>query len=123
MRIQNISTQRLVDLSQKTYVVDKLHIAGHKSSCLTKFDPYLFPELKKANTMVCEQINFRYSGYKFILKHMNKDKHTSYPYIIFNGSKKITCEGRFNLENQVPTYNTRNFDEFGEEDFFTNLPN
>ena len=41
-------TQRLVDLSQKTYVVDKLHIAGHKGSCLTKFDPYLFPELKKA---------------------------------------------------------------------------
>ena len=38
-------TQRLVDLSQKTYAVDKLHIAGHKS--LTKFDPYLFPELKK----------------------------------------------------------------------------
>ena len=41
-------TQRLVDLSQKTYAVDKLHIAGHKGSCLTKFDPYLFPELIKA---------------------------------------------------------------------------
>jgi hypothetical protein len=30
------------------YAVDKLHIAEHKGSCLTKFDPYLFPELKKA---------------------------------------------------------------------------
>ena len=41
-------TQRLVELSQKTYAVDKIHIAGHKGSCLTKFYPYLFPELKKA---------------------------------------------------------------------------
>jgi len=41
-------TQRLVDLSQKAYAVDKFHIARHKGSCLTKFDPYLFPELKKA---------------------------------------------------------------------------
>jgi len=30
----------------------------------------------------------------------------------------ITCEGRFNLENQVPTYYTRVFDELCEEDFF-----
>jgi hypothetical protein len=42
-------TQRLVDLSQKTYAVDKLHIAGHQGrQGLTKFDPYFFPELKKA---------------------------------------------------------------------------
>ena len=48
---------------------------------------------------------------------MNKDRHTFYSYIIFNEFNKITCEGRFNLENQVPTYNTKVFDELGE-DFF-----
>jgi len=48
---------------------------------------------------------------------MNKDRHTFYSYIIFNEFDKITCEGRFNLENQVPTYNTKVFDELGE-DFF-----
>jgi hypothetical protein len=42
---------------------------------------------------------------------MNKDRHTFYSYIIFNEFDKITCEGRFNLENQVPTYNTKVFDE------------
>jgi hypothetical protein len=43
---------------------------------------------------------------------MNKDRHTFYSYIIFNEFDKITCEGRFNLENS-----TKAFDELGE-DFF-----
>ena len=49
---------------------------------------------------------------------MNKDRHTFYSYIIFNEFNKITCEGRFNLENQVPTYNTKVFDELCGENFF-----
>ena len=50
------------------YVVDRLHIQGHKDPiCLATCNPAKFPDLEGKNTMVCEQTNFWAGKYKFQL--------------------------------------------------------
>ena len=65
------------------FVVDKLHIKGHVA-CLDTHHPDLFPELADINTVVCEQVNFWLSKYKYILKHMNFYRYNFFLYVIFN---------------------------------------
>ena len=96
--------------------MDKLHIQGHKGQCLTKYDPYLFTELKNANTIVCEQINFRIGSHKFSIKHMNSFRYPFYLYIIFNEYNKITSEGRFEINQIKLNTKKRIYDEFDEDD-------
>ena len=82
-------------------MVDKLHIQGHKEAiCKAKYAPYRFKELDKANTVVCEQINFRLGRYKHIMRHQNADRFNFYLYIILNEMNRIHTEGKTTLYNQ-----------------------
>jgi len=105
-------TKRLVDFSNYIFAVDKLHIQGHKGNCLKTYHPKLFSQLDEANTIVCEQMNYRFGRYKFIMKHMNGDRFNFFTYIILNELNKITCEGRFSLDIGVVLHKG-GIDEFG----------
>lgn len=71
-RTKDDSTQRLKNLKNIKFVVDKLHIQGHTEPwCLNNCHPRLFPDLEPINTVICEQINFWLGKYKYILKHSN----------------------------------------------------
>jgi len=84
----------------KKFVVDKLHIQNHTDhNCRETCHPNLFPDLKNINTMVCEQINFWLSKYKFITKHMHITRFHLYIFIILNQYNQIKINGRFSPTN------------------------
>jgi hypothetical protein len=90
--------ETLKNLTEKIYVVDKLHIQGHTETwCHKNCHPNLFPELEEINTIVCEQINFTLGRYKYILKHMNSEHFSFYTYILFNELNKIKIDGKYDL--------------------------
>ena len=98
-RDMQISGQnRLENISNIDFVVDKLHIQGHTEKwCHENFHPKLFPELDRVNTVVCEQINFWLRPYKHIMKYMNEIRFNFYLYFILNEYNKIKLYGRYEL--------------------------
>ena len=89
---------------------------GLKGKFLTNYDPYLFNKLKNANTIACEQINFRVGADKFSIKHMNYFRYPFYLYIIFNEYNKIKSEGRFEINQIMLKTKKRIYDEFDENE-------
>jgi tmRNA-binding protein len=78
----NETTSRDKKLCTKRHYVDKLHIKNHTDNwCLYNCDPNKVPELSELNTVVCEQINFWLSRFKYIVKHMN---FVRYQFFLFN---------------------------------------
>ena len=103
-----------VHFQQKKFAVDKLHIQGHKEDiCLKTYHPHKYKELEKANTVVCEQINFRIGRFKYIMRHMNAERFNFFLYILLNEMNRIHSEGRHQLYNgKTPTahyYNNKRF--------------
>lgn len=76
-------------LSDKRHYVDKLHIKNHTDEwCLNNCDPNKVEELKNLNTVVCEQINFWLSRFKYIVKHMNFARYQFFLFIILDMHNK-----------------------------------
>jgi hypothetical protein len=93
----NYQFQRLNEFCQLKFVVDKLHIKGHKEKwCLEHCDPTNNPELIGVNTVVCEQVNFWLGRFKYIMKHMNATRFNFFLYIISNEYNKIKTGGKIN---------------------------
>jgi hypothetical protein len=107
-RAEHYTSKRLEDFSKLYFAVDKLHIQGHKEDkCLKKYHPNIYPELKDANTVICEQINFRLGRFKFILRHMNAERFYFYIYIILNEMNRVHSEGRYVLYDLSGNNNNR----------------
>jgi len=65
-------TERLNRVKNIYYVVDRLHIVGHKQEwCKAECHPDLFEELNGVNTVIVEQIYAWLGKFKFMTKHMN----------------------------------------------------
>lgn len=98
-------TRRLKLLNSKTFVIDKLHIRGHKeASCNPMCNPDKYPDLLHANTVICEQINFWLNNFKYILKHMNRQRYLFFLSIILREFNQIKVSGKYDILKQVPEY-------------------
>lgn len=101
-------TRRLKLLSTKTFVIDKLHIRGHKeASCNPMCNPDKYPALLHANTVICEQINFWLNNFKYILKHMNRQRYLFFLSIILREFNIIKCSGKYDILKQIPEYHAQ----------------
>jgi hypothetical protein len=81
---------RFDNIKNVKYVVDRLHIKGHKQKwCLKICHPDLFDDLNGTNTVVCEQINFWLGRFKHIMKHMNATRFNFFLYIILNEHNQL----------------------------------
>jgi hypothetical protein len=99
-RINKHSTDRMKNMKNIRFVVDKLHMAGHKEDwCKLHCDPARFPDLLKINTVVCEQINYWLGKYKYSMKNMNVYRFNFFLYIILNQYNKIKCAGKYSVFN------------------------
>ena len=95
-------TERAALFRELDYVVDRLHIKGHVGEwCLTNCHPDLFPHLEGCNTVICEQLNFWLSKYKYIFKHMNHLRFNFFLYIILETYNEMKCNKRFKLAESV----------------------
>jgi len=79
-----------------------MHIKGHTEKwCHDNCHPKLFPQLKDANTMVCEQVNAWLKNYKFV-KNMNAERLNFYLYSLFNEYNKIKLSNKqYTLPNNL----------------------
>ena len=92
-------------LSDTTFVIDRLHVQGHVEQCQTIYHPKLLPALDGCNTMICEQRNSWISGYKHMVKHMNKFRFFYFFYIIFSYYNEMKLEDKINIFDPIK-YNT-----------------
>lgn len=86
-----LETARLVELWKKIIIIDRFHYKRHKKAneyCKTKCNPNNYVEIKDANTSIVEQVNFWFSGYKYALKHMNKERFKFFIFLICNEFNK-----------------------------------
>jgi len=82
-----------------------LHIKGHKENwCLNNCHPDLFPEVKDVNTVICEQINYWLNNFKYILKHMNRERYVFFLSILLREFNTMKLEGKYNILKSVPEY-------------------
>ena len=88
-----ISSARSKILSNTKVVVDRFHFKSHVDVyCAANNDPDLITDLDDTNTSVCEQTNYWFGRYKYILKHMNLEHFHFFIFIVcdeFNKSKLI----------------------------------
>lgn len=78
-------TNRIIELKKKIIVIDRFHYKGHKKEneyCRRICNPANYSELTGINTSVVEQINFWFSGFKFITKHMNQERFKFFIFLI-----------------------------------------
>ncbi|CAF0844130.1 unnamed protein product [Brachionus calyciflorus] len=78
-------TKRYKELMTKTIVIDRFHYKGHKKRndyCKTKCNPEKYADLNSINTSVVEQINFWFSGFKYISKHMKKERFKFFVFVM-----------------------------------------
>ena len=55
--------------------MDRFHFKAHRDHyCAQNNNPDTIAILDNVNTSVCEQTNYWFSGYKFLLKHMNYER-------------------------------------------------
>ena len=96
-------SDRLNSFQARSFAVDKMHIKGHTEKwCHDNCHPKLFPQLKDANTMVCEQVNAWLKNYKFIVKYMNAERFNFYLYSLFNEYNKIKLSNKqYTLPNNL----------------------
>ena len=67
-------SERAAIFNETKIYIDKFHIYNHIDKwCLKNCNPKNEEQLDKIDTVVCEEINFWLSGFKHILKHMNKE--------------------------------------------------
>jgi hypothetical protein len=97
------------------YVVDRLHVKGHKDeNCLLHCHPDNFPQLIGVNTMVCEKKNSWASKYKFASNKMNWLRFNFFFDIIFDLSNTLNINKTkafnhfFRPRGRVPTMQSRN---------------
>ena len=92
------STERAKLLKDKTFVVDRFHFLNHVGDfCTRNCDPKLYDDLKNINTSVSEEINFWFSKFKYIVKHMNLEHFSFFLFIIFNEYNTIKLESSINI--------------------------
>lgn len=86
-------SERGAKINDFEFVIDRLHIKNHtRAICHTNYNPNLYDELFKINTVVCEETNYWLSGFKFIMKHMNADRFSFFLFIIleiYNNEKLV----------------------------------
>ena len=84
------------------YVVDRLHITGHKGEDCKKYcHPNLFPEIKSINSVICESVNFKLSGYKYSVKHMNVYRFNFFLFLLCDTMNKLNMSNRIDLQNEI----------------------
>lgn len=99
-RIINDS-ERLKKFKKITLLVDRFHFKTHKktdSFCKNNCDPDLYPKMAKINTSVAEQVNFWYSGYKHIVKHMSRERFRFFIFTISEEKNKILLNQNLKIE-------------------------
>jgi hypothetical protein len=84
MRHQNLLDVRLKKLEKIKFSIDRLHIHNHTRKICQEYNSDKHKELKGINSVVCEETNYWFSGFKHIMKHMNYERFNFYLYIIFN---------------------------------------
>lgn len=80
-------SKRIEKLCQKTIVIDRFHYKGHKKKddyCKKICNPDNYSDLNDINTSVVEQINYWFSGYKHLVKHMNRERFKFFVYLVCN---------------------------------------
>ena len=78
-------SERAKNLEMTKFAIDKFHFGNHKDKwCRKNMDPNKYPELKNLNTVVCEEVNFWLSGYKYMVKHMNQEHFHFFLYRMLN---------------------------------------
>ena len=96
------TSQRARIFENKIFVVDKLHIQGHKDPyCLANCHPKLFEDVNEVNTVVCEQINYWIGQYKYIMKHMSYYRYNFFLFLLLSEYNLIKLDGRFSLINNI----------------------
>ncbi len=83
----NRSSLRAQTLTETSYVVDRFHFESHSATdtyCREHCDANKYEELLEINTSVSEEINFWFSGYKHLLKHMNYERFHFLIFILFD---------------------------------------
>jgi len=71
-------------LQNTKFAIDRIHIHNHTRKICQDYNCNRFEELKDVDSVVCEQTNFWFSGFKHTAKHMNYARYKFYLYIIFN---------------------------------------
>ena len=69
--------------------------------CQTVYHPKLIKDLDGCNTMICEQRNSWISGYKHMVKHMNKFRFNFFFYLIFSYFNDIKLEDKINIFDPI----------------------
>jgi hypothetical protein len=83
----NRSSSRAQTLIETSFVVDRFHFESHSATdtyCKDHCDANKYEELVDINTSVSEEINFWFSGYKHLLKHMNYERFHFLIFILFD---------------------------------------
>ena len=94
-----LSEDRRAIFSNKLFVIDRLHYKNHTRKTCSTFRCDNYEELKETNSIPCEETNFWFGKYKYILKHMNFDRFMFYLFIIcdhFN-KEKLKLNSKKNL--------------------------
>jgi hypothetical protein len=79
---QNLNSAQLLKLNDTIFVIDRLHFFNHVGKNCKNYKAENHDELKNVNTVICEETNYWFSGYKHIMKYMNSERYLFYLYII-----------------------------------------
>ena len=110
-------SERLRKLKNINYVVDRLHIAGHKQAwCKEECHPDCFkPNLDNINTVIVEQVNAWLGKYKFMTKHMNLYRFNFFIYILLNEYNTMKLVGKSNINHRFKLVKSSSKKRFIEE--------
>ena len=79
-----LKDERLKKFETLKFTIDRLHIHNHTRPICKEYSSEKHTELVDINSVVCEETNYWFGGYKHIMKHMNYVRFNFYLYIIFN---------------------------------------
>jgi hypothetical protein len=80
----NLTDERLKIYETKIFAIDRIHIYNHSRKECKKFECNNFKELQNINSVVCEETNYWFSGFKYCIKHMSQERLLFFLYIIFD---------------------------------------
>ena len=84
------NSKRADVLSKKRFFCDRFHFIKHKDDwCQKNCNPDDIPELENINTVVCEETNKWFGGFKYALKHMNYGRFHLMLYILSDEYNKF----------------------------------
>ena len=61
----------------------------------------MFPEIKSINSVICESVNFKLSGYKYSVKHMNVYRFNFFLFLFWDTMNKLNMSNRIDLQNEI----------------------